>query len=224
MTVMEDWRRIGAWCGIVFVILFIVGGAIQADVPMADKPADEIRAYFTDNGDQYIVGDFFFGLAFVFFFLPFASALTAYLAASEGNPPVWSRLVLIAAAIITAVGGGLGAVQGGLAYGAVDALDDGSLEALIDTSYYGFTVVFNYATALLVFCASMVILRKGLLWNWLGWLGLAYAIAAIVGFFAVLSDDPTSGLGILNFIVLIVFGVWTLVVSYGMLTKETAAA
>jgi hypothetical protein len=107
MEMMSDWRKVGAITGVGFVVLFIVGIIIQGDAPMPNDGPSVIQSFYAAHGDRYIVGDFFFGLGFVFFFLPFTSCLTAYLADVEGNPAVWSRLVLVAGAVLTAVGGGV---------------------------------------------------------------------------------------------------------------------
>jgi hypothetical protein len=220
MTALDNWRRTAAFAGIGFVIVFIIANIIAGDTPMPDDSAGTIRDYFADNGDQYMVADFFFAVAFVFFFLPFAAGLTAYLSAAEGTPPVWSWLVIIAATIITAVGGGLGAAQGAIAYGGADVQTDETLVTLVQASYYGFVTVIFFGTALIAFSTGLVILRKGLLWNWLGWASLAYVVAALISYFALLDSDPFSALGILGIIVDIVFLVWILAVSYGMMKKE----
>jgi hypothetical protein len=224
MTYLDNWRRIASIGGIGFVALSIVAFIIAGDTPFPDDSADTIRGYFADNGDQYMVADFFFAIAFVFFFLPFAAGLTAYLSAAEGTPPVWSWLVIISATIMTGVGGGLGAAQGAIAYGGGEVQSDETLITLVHASYYGFTTVILFGTALIAFCTGTVIMRKGVLWNWLGWASLAYVVAALIGYFSLFDSDPMSALGVLFIVVNIAFLVWVLVVSYGMMTKEAGAA
>lgn len=190
---------------------------------MPGDDADVIRSFYADHGDRYMVGDFFFALAFVFFFLPFVSCLTAYLAEAEGSPPVWSRLVLVAGAVLTAAGGAGSGLQGAIAYHGAAGFEDGLVQALVAGSYYLFVMVFVFTTALIAFCASLLALRTGVLPAWLSWLGLAYVIAAFVSFFALLSVEPDSGLGILFLVVNVVFAVWVLIVSWLMWSKTPPA-
>jgi hypothetical protein len=217
---LDNWRRAASLAGIGFVVLVVIAFIIAGNTPMPDDSAASIRDYFADNGDQYMVADFIFAVAFVFFFLPFAAGLTAYLSAAEGTPPVWSWLVIIAATIITAVGGGLGAAQGAIAYSGGEIQTDEMLVTLVHASYYGFITVFLFGTALIAFCTGLLIIRRVLLWQWLGWISLAYAVAALVSYFALFDSDPLGALGILGIVVNIVFLVWILVVSYGVMTKE----
>lgn len=224
MSALNSWRGTAAIGGVGFVVLFIIAIIIAGETPNPDDSAGTIRDYFADNGDRYMVADFVFAVAFVFFLLPFAAGLTAYLAEAEGNPPVWSWLVIIAAAILTAVGGGLGAAQGAIAYSGAEAQTDETLVTLVQASYYGFTTVIFFGTALIALSTARVIMLRGVLWNWLGWASLAYVVAALISYFALLDSDPFSALGILGIIVNIAFLLWVLAVSYGMMTKEPSAS
>jgi len=216
MSEMENWRRIGGCCGVGFVILFIVGFVLQGEIPMANDSASEIRDYFADKGNGYIIGDFFFALGFTFFFLPFLSVLTAHLAGAEGSPPVWSWVVFGIGVAMVGVGGALSGVLGAMAYREGDGLSDEVLTALVNIAYYSNTLVWAFGTGLLAFCASMIMLRKHVFWSWLGLLGMAYSALAIVSFFALLGDEPDSGLGVLTLVAYAVFGIWTLMVSVAL--------
>lgn len=64
---MTQWWRLGGILGIGFIILFFVGGfALQGESPSYDDPITEVREYFTEDGDQYLIGDYILGLGFVF--------------------------------------------------------------------------------------------------------------------------------------------------------------
>jgi hypothetical protein len=219
---MDNWRRAGAMSGIMFVVLFIVGLIVQGDAPLPTDSAEDIAAYFADNDDNYIIGDFIIGIGFLFGFLPFASVLGSHLGMAEGEPRVWSRLIIVAALVFTAAGGAISCFNGAMAYSAGTLGDDVQV-ALTAANYYGLTSVFSLSTALLAFCVGLLIMRKGAMWQWLGWLSLAYVIAALISYFAILGDDPESGLGILQWIVFIVFGVWTLIVSFGLWKASSEA-
>ena len=103
----DQWWKLGGAAGIVFVVLFIIAVLLQADVPMADDSAADIKKYFSDHPKRYMVGDFVFAFAHLFFFLPFASALRAFLGRAEPPDNMWSRLVFAGAVLFTAVGAAL---------------------------------------------------------------------------------------------------------------------
>jgi hypothetical protein len=217
----DDWWKIGGAAGIAFIVLFIIGAIVlQGDTPMADDSAEEIRSYFADHAKAYLIGDFLTGLAFIFLFLPFASALRSYLGLAEGANGMWSRLSYTGALLMVAIGGATSATNGALAYAHADFADDAILKTLNNMTYYTFTTTFPFAGALLVLPASIVILRTRVLWSWLGWLGLAYSIVAVISSLAVLNRDPNSPLGLLAFMVFIALAIWIIATSVGLLTRE----
>ena len=218
---LDQWWRVGGAAGILYLILFIIGAIIlQSDTPMSDDSAADIRKYFVDHPHKYIVGDFLIGLSFVFLFLPFASSLRAFLGRAEGSSAVWSRLVFGGALLFTAVGAATSGLQGGLAYSAANFTDDNILKTVVNANYYTFTTAVPFLAGLTVLSASIVVLRTGALWRWLGVLGILFTVAAVISTLAVLNDDPEGPLGILGFINFIVFGVWILITSAGLLMKQ----
>jgi hypothetical protein len=219
---MEDWRKVGACCGVGFVILFIIGIIIQGDIPLPTDSAADIRDYFSD-GNKYMIGDFFTALAFVFFLLPFASALTAYMREREGQPVIWSPVIFGGALILVAAGGAISGMQGSLAYTDAKGASDELLKSFVTVSYYTWTIVVAFATSLIVFCASMLMVRKKVFWSWLAPLGFLLVIVALISFFGVLKEDPDGGLAILSWIAFIGFGVWVLLVSAALWTAKEPA-
>ena len=212
---LDRWWRWGAAAGILFVVLFIVGLIVQGSTPSVDDPVTKVKDYFLDHRDRWLVGDYLIGLAFLLFFLPFLSCLRGLLARAEGDEAVWSRVVFAAGIAFLVVGAATSLAQGALAYGAVAHAGDDVIQTLTDIDYYGFTTI-SLAAGVLVLAASIVILRTGILWAWLGGLGLLEAVIAVIAPLAVLSRDPDSALGILGFIAFIGFGVWIILVAVGM--------
>ena len=89
-----QWWRIGGICGIVLVVLFVVGAIVlQGDTPTYDQSAAEIREFWADDGQRYLIGDYLIGIGFVIFFLAFLSALRGLLGGlrrgSARRPPRW---------------------------------------------------------------------------------------------------------------------------------------
>ncbi len=218
--IVNQWWKLGGLAGVVYVVLFVVAVVLEGDTPMAGDKASEIKDYFSGKGDTFIFGEWLIAVGFVFFFLPFVSAVRSFLGQAEGQSFVWARLTFAAGVIMTAIGGAASGAQGALAYGAVDYADDQLVRTLVAMQYYVFTVAFGLLVGLLILSASIVILRTGALWKWLGGLGVLIAIASVISSLAVLDEDPEGPLGILNLIVFIAFGVWILATSAGLLMKD----
>lgn len=223
-SVLDSWWRIGGVLGILFVILFIVGAmALQGNTPMANDSAEKIKTYFSDHPHRYMVGDFLISIAFIFFFLPFASALTSFLGRAEGEP-LLSRLAWAGALLFTAVGGATSAVQGNLAYSGAGYADDNLLKTLINMNNYTFTLVVPFTMALLVSATSLVSLRTAVLPKLHAWFGLALSVAAVISSLGILSKDPQGPLGTVGFIAFIAFGIWMLATGGLMARRESTPA
>ncbi|HWC29764.1 MAG TPA: hypothetical protein VG845_06755, partial [Dehalococcoidia bacterium] len=91
-SIMRQWWRLGGISGILFLVLFLIGGSMQAEPPMYDDPVEEIRAHWVDEGGTYLTGDYIIGVGFILFFFPFLSALTSLLGNAEGGTRMWSRI------------------------------------------------------------------------------------------------------------------------------------
>ncbi|MGH2601548.1 MAG: hypothetical protein ACRDJ9_19460, partial [Dehalococcoidia bacterium] len=60
----SQWWRIGGLLGIAFPILFAISIIISSgDEPDLHAPIEEIRTYFTDHGDRYLIGGYIIGLS-----------------------------------------------------------------------------------------------------------------------------------------------------------------
>ncbi|MDH3397913.1 MAG: hypothetical protein OEM81_08805, partial [Acidimicrobiia bacterium] len=64
---------------------------------------------------------------------------------------------------------------------------------------------------------SIVILRSGVLWKWLGWLGLVAALAMVIGTFWVIDGDEEGFLGILVWIGITATLLWSLLSGVAMI-------
>jgi hypothetical protein len=221
----DKWWRVGGAAGILFLIMFIVGITLQGEPPTFDEPVDEIRDWFADNGEQYLVGDYLTGLAFLLFFLPFLASLRGLLAAAEGGPAVWSRVAFAGGLLFLIFGGVASLFWATLAYsfGTVGNGDDGTLKTLMYLDQVGFSAG-ALAVIPLMLGASLVTLRTGVLWRWLSLLGLIVAVFAGIAGASSLTSDPDGALGGIGFIGFIGFGLWMLLVSVNMILKKEAPA
>jgi len=217
MKEFDQWWRIGGECAIGFIILGIIGFALQADAPFPNDSAADIGAYFADHGDRYMIGDVFWGLAFVLGFLPFAAAFTAYLGSAEAEPRPWSRLAFGFAVALMGMSAAMSIVEGGLAYSAGRSADDRLLKTAVDMVYYGETFVGTFLAVGFGLFASFVILRTGAFSQLIGWVGVVLSIALFISVFAVFDSDPEGALGIYGFVVFVAFMLWILAIAITML-------
>jgi hypothetical protein len=216
--------RLGGILGIGFLVLFIVCIALQGDAPMANESVDDIRSFYVDNQDQYLITDFVTGIALLFLFLPFAACLQSILARAEGDPGICSRLVLAGAIVTLAVGGAASISAGALAMGASDeALDDSSFKLMAYASDYGFASL-GFGFALTALSAGIVMASTGAVAKWAGYLGLLAAVLNVIGPAWVIDGDPEGALGFIAVIGYLVFAIWILATSIMLLRQPQASA
>jgi hypothetical protein len=223
---MEDlwrqWWRVGGIFGIVFVILFIIGPLfLTGDTPQREDSIEDIRKFFADDGEMYLVGDYIGGIAFVLFFLPYVVTLRWVLGSGEGWPPIWSWLTAIGGVLVTAIGGAQSVFFGALAIseGNPDVIDDGGIRLVMEMSTYAFTG-FMFTMGLFVASASVVVWRTGVLWRWLAGLGLVAAVLLIVGAAWPIDGDEDGALGIVGFIGAPLTLLWILISSIQMVMMK----
>lgn len=217
--------RMAGIFGIAFLILFlamVIG--VQGELPLLDDSAEDIRAYYVDNHDSYLIGDFLIGVAFIFLFIPFAACFRSILAAAEGGTAIGSRL-FYTGAILTVVLGGISSVGSGalaLMAGQRDVSDD-AIVSLHYMSAYGFSAI-GLGFGLTALSASLVIISSAVLPKWLGYLGAAAAVCASLGGLWVVSGDDEGLFGLVGVIGYLGFAIWLLAVSVTLLMRSKAPA
>jgi hypothetical protein len=201
----DNWWRAGGVFGILFAVLFIVGPVIlTGDTPTREDSMEEIRAYFEDDGDLYRIGDYLGGLAFILFFLPYLVILRWVLGSGEGSPPIFSWLAFAGGLALVVFGGATSVFYGALAIAAdkpelYAEIDDSSIRMVMEMSAYSFTG-FLFTSSLFIGAASVVVLKSGILWRWLGGLGLLAALLMIVGAAWPIEGDDEGVVAVLGFI------------------------
>ena len=193
------WQRLGAACGIVYVVLLMVAGNI--------------------GGPTSTVAIFLVFLAFTFF-LFFLGGLWDTLRRVEGGSGWLSA---------TAFGGGLVAIAVKLVgdapllaarYRAGAGLDPQLARALQDMYDAAFLLHF-FPLAVLLAAFAIVAIRSGGLPRWLGWAAAVISVALIAGAAvesANLESDEWAGLPFLLFLL------WTLVTSVVLMRRAGAPA
>lgn len=223
----QKWWRVGGVFGILFVVLLLVSIVVQGGYPDYDEPIDEVREWYADNGEQFVIGNYLTGLAIFIFFLPFLSSLRGLLAAAEGGQAVWSRLTFAAGLVFLILGAVSSIFPAVLAFhfGVVKEgdLDDSTIRALM---YLEYATPWALALVPFLLAASLVIFRTGVLWRWLAIPGAITAVLAAIAGLQTLEAEPYGGIAGIGGIAFPLSALWVLAVSINMILKrdEPAAA
>jgi hypothetical protein len=214
---LNNPRRVAGVFGIAFVVLFLIGGPLlQGETPTVNDDVQAIRAYWEEDGDRYLAGDFLFGIAVVLFFLPFVVALRSVLAPADRSGGMWASMMLVGALVAVVLGGAGAAASAGLALEGAGGLDDATL--LFATRAGACSLAgLGLGFALMLIGAAVVIAQTGVLWRWLAVLAVLAAVANIVGGLWVPDGDQGGAFGVLGFIGVIGAQIWVLAVSIQML-------
>jgi hypothetical protein len=216
---MAQYWRVGGVCGLLFIILIVVSSIFQGEPPLFDDPVDEIRTYWVENGDDYLVGDYIGGLAFVLFFMPFVSALRSLLGSAEGNSQMWSRLVFAGGLSTLFLGAVTSIFWTTLSWGNV--AETASDETLVTLMYLDVTATHFIppAVALMTWPAAVVIFQTKVLPLWHGALTLLVAVVSLLSALAIMADNPDESFGWVTFPAL---GIWMLATSIVLILKKEA--
>ncbi len=122
-----------------------------------------------------------------------------------------------------AVGGAGTTFWAALALNGPDAYSDSTVRALMNLDAVTFGAIMPWGLAVFLTGASVVILRSGVLWKWLGWFGLAGALAMVIGVFWVVDGDIEGPLAILAFTGTFATFLWSLLIGVAMIRTEGAA-
>jgi hypothetical protein len=159
-------------------ILLLVFDAIDEDSD------EELLSYFADGGNRtgHIAG-FLFVAVGVLFFLLFASTLWSRLRSVEPEPRILSTLAIGAGVVSAALLIGAAASLAATAFAADElsafVVDPNSVRL---TLYVGFLLLVSavMTMSVLVVATSVLALRTSVLPTWLGWVGFAAVVLAVV--------------------------------------------
>ena len=173
--------------GVAFIVLVIVGGAIQGEPPDVDKAVQPIVDYYGDDADSIRIGTLLIAWGIVSW-LFFAGIVRRALRAAEGEGHVLSAVAL-AGAVILATGG---AIDGMISFTLAETADDidpagvQALAALWENDFLPF--ILGAATFMLA--TGLSIVRHGALPKWLGWFAILLGVIALtpIGFVAFLGS------------------------------------
>lgn len=181
------WERWGPLTGVFAIVCWIVAFIISTNSLSSDSSDAKIAAYYTSHSHQiHDIVAFFIFLAGVLFLLGFLAALRSRLVDAEGAPGRLSTLAFgsgVASAVLWFLSV---ALFTGSAFTANDtgkfSLEPNTYRLVNDLGYVvwvGAVVV----AAIVVWAASAVALRSGVLPKWFAWIGVAAGILQLLAIF-----------------------------------------
>ena len=218
----SQWWRVGGLLGIGFFALNTISAfGLLGETPVYDDPISEIRSFFTNDETRFLVGNYLIGIALVFLFFPFLLILRGLLGWVEGGTNLFSWTVLAGGLSYSLMSFVAGVSWGALAMGAGGdpSVSDSSVQTLMYFAAYALAGT-SFFIALMVFAASVVILRTGVLWRWLAALGAAVGIFGVVGAAWPVQGDTDGVLWIAWIITQLLVLPWILAVSINMVVKK----
>jgi hypothetical protein len=220
---IDQWWRVGGILGIVWLVLFIVGAfIIQGESVERSDSIAEIRQYFVDDGDTYLLGDYLIGIGFIFFFLPFLIILRRVLEAGGNWAALLARIALLAGVVALIWGGIAGFFWGALAVGAAgnSEVDDSSIRTLMELDAYAFAGLF-LPIGLMLGAAGASIWLSRVLWRWLGIIGLIGFLAALIGAAWPIDGDDEGALASIGLFGYLAMMIFVLLVSINLLMQRS---
>ena len=215
-------QQLGGALGILGVVLFIAGIFVQGESPSLSDSPEEIRAWFVDNGQQYLIGDFIISIGIVFGLVPFFVTLSRVLGRLEGDSSFWPQLVLLGGFLFVVAGAAASTFTGALAVGADQIADDSAVMALMNGSFYGFSAP-GFVLALFFFSTAMSILRTHAFATWVAWLCLLLTVVGVLSGLAAIEDSQEDGIfSFLGLITIIGLGIVMLALGFSLMTKKSA--
>lgn len=174
-----DWRGRAPLSGLAFVVLAVVGNALQGSTPALHGDADAVADFYNDKATAIAIG-MMLSLISVFFLAWFVAALRRHLRLSEGADGWISQLAagggvatltLLAAGFALNSAGALRARESGIAPDVAAVFYDSSL-ALTGLAA-------SVAMAVLLSATAVITLRFGALPRWFGWVSAVLAVLGI---------------------------------------------
>lgn len=219
----RQWWRLGGVAAIAFVVVFVVGVALQSAPPSWMTPSTRSGAIGSRAANS-TSSPATCSLGFVFFYIPFMLVLRSLLGRVEGGIELWSRAALVGAFTTLLWGIWSGMFWGALAFGDFAATaSDETLRTLSVLDYYAVSGT-PLAFAVLVGASSIVIARTRVLWRWLAYLGAVEVVLSLLAPFYILSTETDSVFDLTYPVAFLGFALWILLVGIAMVARTEEPA
>lgn len=223
---MGTWngQKLAGAAGVLFIVATLASALVVSPPPAPDEAASEFLEYYSDNRTVLLVQMVIGLLANIPAFL-FIAGFWNLLRRDEGEGGILATAAaigfIVAGAVVTIATGWLGAL-GYLGDG--NGLDEGSARtlSLLGTVLCTSGIFVSFATTE---AASGYLLLKGsVLPKWLGWVGLAAGVIALVAVFSVAQDGAFAPFGVMSFAAFLSFSLYVVLVSVFMWVRAKSPA
>lgn len=211
--------RISGIAGLLFVTLSLIASGIGVQPPAYVQDEATLVAWFAENGTWFRFGYFIAALAFLPFYFPFFAGFCERLREAEGAPAIWSRVAWAGAIMSPAAGVTAGAFNVGAALLEGGVFPEIAVFATA-ANFYAFPVVSGAMNSIIMIGATVVILRTGVFWRWLGWSGAVIGIAAIGGSAALVENDPGGLFATISAFSWLAYFLWIAAASIGLIRER----
>lgn len=174
---MYGLDRYAPLAGIVAVVLWVVGIAMQEASGLPGDNPQELLTWFRDETGVILASSFIFMLGSVFFLI-FVGALRARLAEAEGPHAFWTAIAFaagLATGILTLL------IPGPNLAGAISeselTADAAQALSIVDDAFF---VGAEVTAALMLVATAVVILRYAPLPRWLAWVSFLFALWLLI--------------------------------------------
>lgn len=214
---VSTWERLGMIAGIAFIVALMAAIFAAPTLAQYDAPLDQLALTYTKNANGHLLSTFFSGIA-ALLFLGFLGSLASVLRRSTRDSGPLPRIIIAAGtASITMVL----VAQGVYAATAMAATAEGMTPPVIralDTIVFASMQFSAFPQVVLLLAAGISMIQSAAAPRWVGWAGVIIAVVKLVGTGTILENDGGEGLfGLFAFLGVLLFGLWTLMVSIAYL-------
>jgi len=217
-----DFKRFAGFAGVLAVVLWVVGQLLFGSLPTAGDSIEKVGRYLAEDNTMHkwaLLLGFLAAIPFVFFLAGFLAPIFK----SDREHGEAYGVVVFGGALLVGASAGLGdAASAALHLRAGDGLGAESVRGLWDLQAAGYGLA-GIGFTILGAGAAMVIMRRKVMPDWVGWLA---ALVAVGGFFGLFGALSASGLANFAFVPFVTFLVFLLATGIHMImsTQKSSAA
>ncbi len=211
-------RRLGGLAGVAFIILFIVGIALEGSEPKLTATPEKIMSFYTSHHSKVLIADLLIAVAFIFFLI-WAAVLAAELRAAGRHAGAGALLASIA--IVTAISVVAAATEIGVDQAAVHSADPGFVRGGYLIESYLISLIFLLVVAA---AAATALTSGGVFPTWYRSLTALVALLAVLGGISVKASGFFSPMGGATGISGLAAWVWVLATSVLLWRAPRSAA
>jgi hypothetical protein len=208
-----SWQKWVPLTGILFVILFIIGGILATGPDNTDNDQHVVE-WYADSGNQTatIAGAYILAVAGGAMLL-FINRLRSVVADAEGAKPIFAPFILgggvVYIAALAVAAAAFGAISGGVKFGTDPAVQSAELIRALNSMGFAAILIFGmFPLIFAMFTTAIASMRYKIFASWFNWLTI---VCGIILFFAA------------AFFPMIALGIWLIAASLQLMKHQPGA-